>query len=162
MRRREMSFFGKIKQGLGIGTAGIELTVPGTVDKTSGAVTGSLVITAKSDQKVKAVRLRFTETHTSGSGENRKAREYVLGETVIGDGPFDLRKDERREIAFTLPFSLNQSSAQQLADKGGALGALGKVAVFAANEKSEFYVRAMADLEDVALDPTDVKTIRLI
>lgn len=157
-----MSIFGKIKQGLGIGTADIELAVPGQVGRDDGKLSGRLSITAKSDQKVKSVRVRLVETYTTGRGEDRKVREFVLGETVVTQEPFDLKSAERREIEFALPFSLKLSSSQAMAEKGGALGALGKIAVTMSNEKSEFHVKAVADLEGVALDPTDSKAIRLV
>jgi sporulation-control protein spo0M len=156
-----MSFFGKIKQGLGIGTASIELTVPGQVARESGEVRGKLTVTAKSDQKVKSVSVKLVETYTKGTGENRTVKEYVLGEMPIGPGTFDLKTSEQKEIEFVLPFSLNLSSAQALAEKGGVLGALGKAAVFTSNEKSEFHLKAWADLEGVALDPVDVKRVEL-
>jgi sporulation-control protein spo0M len=157
-----MSFFGKLKQGLGIGTASVELTIPAHVDKAAGVVNGKVALVAKSAQKVKSVKVVLTETYTSGTGENRKVREFVLGEMSLGDGnPFDLTAEERRELEFALPFSMKLSSAQALAEKGGVLGALGKAAVFAGNEKSEFHVKASADLEGVALDPVDVKHVHL-
>ena len=42
------------------------------------------------------------------------------------------------------------------------MGALGKVAAFASNEKSSYYIIAEADVKAAALDPTDRKEIRLI
>lgn len=158
-----MSIFGKLKQGLGIGTASIELTVPPQVDGKSGEIRGRLVITGKSDQRVKAIRVRLMETYTTGHGEERKVSEYTLGEVPLHSGePFDLKAGEVKSIDFTLPFSLTQSRAQAMAAKGGALGALGKAAVFAGGEKSEFHVKAVADLENVALDPTDSKPVKMV
>jgi sporulation-control protein spo0M len=156
-----MSFFGKIKKGLGIGTAKVELTVPDRVEKESGELSGSLSITAKSEQKVKSVKIRLVETRTSGTGSEQKRREYILGEITPVSEPFDMAGDEQKEIQFSLPFSLNQSTAQSMADRGGALGALGKVAVKASNERSVFDVKAVVDLEGVALDPTSVRRVHL-
>jgi len=156
-----MSFFGKIKQGLGIGTASVELQVPGQVEKGSERINGDLTITAKSDQKVKSVKVKLIETHTTGRGEEQKTREYVLGEINAAAEPFDLGKDQNRKIMFSLPFSLKQSSAQAMAQKGGALGMLGKAAVMASNDRSEFHVKVVVDLDGVALDPTDRKRIQL-
>lgn len=154
-----MSFFGKIKQGLGIGTASIELQVPDQVEKTAGEVRGTLAITAKSIQKVKSITIKLVETHTTGRGNEQKTREYTLGEISPGSCPFELKAEERKEIEFALPVALRQSAMQSLADKGGALGMLGKVATAAANEKSDFHVKAVADLEGVALDPAQSRRI---
>lgn len=156
-----MSFFGKIKQGLGIGTASLELTVPGQIGKDSSEIRGKLTLIAKSDQKVKSVKVRLVELYTTGQGENKTTREFVLGDMTLGQ-PFDLKNEEQKEIEFDLPFSLKLSSTQSLAEKGGVLGALGKAASFASSEKSIYQVRAVADLEGVAIDPNDSKPVRLI
>lgn len=156
-----MSLFGKLKQGLGIGTAKLELEVPGQVAKSAGEVKGKVVLTGKSDQKVKSIKVRFVEEFTTGRGDDKKTREYELGALTLAE-VFDLKKDERREVEFTLPFKLELSSNQSLAEQKGALGALGKVAVFAGGEKSEFFVKATADLDKVALDPDDSKPVRLV
>lgn len=155
-----MSFFGKIKQGLGIGTASLELDIPQTFSRDGQEFTGKVVLTAKSAQKVKSVKVKMTEHYTSGSGENKTTREYVLGEISLGQS-FDLAAEERREIEFKLPYSLKLSSTQALAGKGGVLGAIGKVASMTSNERSSYRIDASADLEGVALDPNDARTITL-
>lgn len=158
-----MSFFGKIKQGLGIGTASLELTVPGQVEKGAGELRGRIALVGKSEQKVKSIHVRLVELYTSGTGEQRKTKEFVLGEVPLHQGdPFTLKADERKEMEFTLPFVLKLSGSQALAEKGGVLGALGKASSFAADEKYEYHVRAVADLDGVALDPSDSKPVRLV
>jgi sporulation-control protein spo0M len=156
-----MSLFGKLKQGLGIGTAKLELQAPAQVAKDNGEVKGKVILTGKSDQKVKSVTVKMLEVYTTGRGDDEKTKEYELGMVTLS-GAFDLKKDERRELEFTLPFQLSLSSNQSLAEKKGALGMLGKAAVFAGGEKSEYQVKAAADLENVALDPDDTKQIRLV
>jgi sporulation-control protein spo0M len=155
-----MSFFGKIKQGLGIGTASLEVLVPAHFSKSASDITGKVVLTAKSDQKVKSIKVKLVELYTSGQGENKTTKEYVLGEMPVGQA-FDIKADEQKEIEFTLPFSLKLSSTQAMAEKGGVLGAIGKAASFAASEKSIYQVRAVADLDGVAIDPNDTKSVRL-
>jgi sporulation-control protein spo0M len=155
-----VSLFGKIKQGLGIGTAKLELQVPVQVAKDGGEVKGKVILTGKSDQKVKSVTVKMLEVYTTGRGDEKKTKEYELGVVTMPDA-FALKKDERREIEFTLPFQMTLSSSQSLAEQKGALGMLGKAAVFAGGEKSEYQVKAIADLENVALDPDDTKQVRL-
>ncbi|MFO7627658.1 MAG: sporulation protein [Candidatus Fermentibacteraceae bacterium] len=156
-----MSFFGKIKQGLGIGTASVELDVPPFFRKDDENITGKVTITAKSHQKVKSVIVRMSETYTTGRGDDKKVKEYKLGEVVLFEKiPFELKEAEVREVEFSLPFSMKPSSNQAMAQKDGVLGALGKAAVFASSEKSDYRIIASVDLEGVALDPTDTKTIR--
>jgi hypothetical protein len=61
-----------------------------------------------------------------------------------------------------LPFSLLKSENDQLKEKGGVLGTLGKVGAFASNEKSKYFVNAEVDVKSAALDPSDKKEIRLM
>lgn len=156
-----MGFFGKIKQGLGLGTVKVELQIPGQVAKDAGQVQGQLALTAQSDQHIKEIKFRFVETYTTGRGDEKKEREYELGTLVLSE-PFDMKKDESKTIPFTLPFQIALSSNQSLAEEKGVLGALGKAAVFAKAEKSEYFVKVVVDCAAAALDPSDSKPIHLI
>ena len=156
-----MGFFNKIKQGLGIGTLKVELQIPGQVAKTEYVIAGQAVLTAKSDQKIKSIKLRMVEMYTTGQGENRTSKEYELG-TLVMDAPFEMQGGETRTVDFQLPFQIALSSNQALAEKSGALGALGKAAVFAKGEKSTYAVKITVDLEGVALDPSASKDIHLV
>lgn len=156
-----MSFFSKIKQGLGIGTAKVELQIPGQISSASQEVAGKIILTAQSDQKVKSIRVIIIERYTTGRGEDKTSKEYELGSLLLPTA-FELAKDERHEIDFQLSFKLGLSNNQSLAEEKGVLGALGKAAVFAKAEKSEYEVKVTVDLEGVALDPSDSKPIRLV
>lgn len=155
-----MSFFNKLKQGLGISTAKAELQVPPHIAKDSTSVNGKVIITAQSDQKVKGIKLLFVERYTSGRGDKQETQEFELGKLLLNDN-FDIKKDERREVAFDLPFQLKLSNNQSLAEEKGAFGALGKVGMFVQGEKSEYEVKVSVDLEGVAFDPNDIQSIRL-
>ncbi len=156
-----MGFFGKLKQGLGIGTIKVELQIPGQVAKADGQVQGKLTMTAQSDQHVQSIKFRFVESYMTGRGEEQKTEEYELG-TLVLDTPFDMKKDETKSVDFTLPFQFAASSNQALAEQSGVLGALGKAAVLARAERSEYHVKAVVDCQGVALDPSASKSIRLV
>lgn len=156
-----MGFLKKIKQGLGIGTLKVELQVPGQLAKTDQQIQGQVVLTAKSEQKIKSIKFRMVERYTTGHGEEQKTKDYELGALVM-DTAFEMQGEETKTIDFTLPFRMALSSNQSLAEEKGALGALGKAAVFAKGEKSEYRVTVTVDLEGVALDPSDDKEIRLV
>ncbi|MBN1484137.1 MAG: sporulation protein [Chloroflexia bacterium] len=156
-----MSFFSKVKQFLGVGTISVDLQIPGQIAQDSGQVQGQVVLTAKSDQQVKSVELRFVEEYTTGRGDEKKTKEYELGKLTLGEA-FAIKAEETRTIDFTLPFSMQLSSNQSLAQEKGVLGALGKAAVMARNERSEYFVRAQVKLEGAGLSPSDKKDIRLV
>lgn len=156
-----MSFFSKIKQGLGIGTLKVELDVPGQVAKSAGEVKGKVLLAAKSDQLVKEIKVRMVESYTTGRGDEKKTKEFDLGTTILRD-PRAIKKDENQTVEFTLPFVMLRSSNQSLAEEKGVLGALGKAAVFAKNEKSEYSIKVDVSLEGTLIGPGDSKEIVLL
>ncbi len=156
-----MSFFKKIKQGLGIGTVKLALEVPPSVSGESGRLQGRVTVTAQSDQQITSLKFKLTEEFSTGRGEEKETREFELG-TVSYDQPFSLKAGESKTVEFALPFVLRKSSAQSLAEKGGALGALGMAAKIAGAEKSTFKVEAEAKIQGTMLSPDDSKDIDIV
>ena len=135
-----MSFFSKIKQKLGIGTISVKINVPGQLNAADGKLKGSLLLTAKSNQKVKKIEVKLEEEQTTGRGDNKKTNYYTIGS-----------------------WNSNEFfSTDQLAEKGGVLGGLGKMAKFADDARSEFSVKAVVDVEGASLDPSDSCNINII
>jgi sporulation-control protein spo0M len=147
-----MSFFSKIKQGLGIGTAKVELMdVETYFPKDAKEITGKIIITAKSEQKVKSVKVSLREKTTTTVGN--ETREQIRDiESVVVAETFDLKTDEVRTLPFSLP--VNVSGKLSLNLFGGTLEISAS-----SGPKPVFEIVAIADLEGVALDPTASKFI---
>lgn len=156
-----MGFFGKVKQFLGIGGVKVELTVPAEIEKAAGNFDGSVTLTTKGELHVLEVTVKLVEEWTTGRGDEKTTKEFELGATTIASA-FDIRPGEVKSFPFNLTFELLKSKNEELADQGGALGKLGKVAMFASGEKSVFKVKAEADVKGTALDPGDSKDVKLI
>jgi len=159
-----MGFFGKIKQFLGIGGVKIQLIVDGQIPKPagdSGEITGSVNITSKSSQKVLYLDFFLKEEYTTGTGDNKKTKEFDLGQCKIND-KFEIKPGETKTLNFTLPFKLLKSSTQSLSEQKGVLGAIGKVGSFASGEKSSYKVKAEAKVEGTALGPSSQKDIKFV
>lgn len=156
-----MGFFQTIKNKLGIGGVKIAIQAPGQASKTDGKVEGKLILTSKSDQEVVSIEVKMVEEYTTGRGDDKKTKDITLGVTKISQG-FAIKAGETKEISFSLPFSLLKSDSDVLKEKGGALGALGKMSAFANNEKSEYFIDASVDVKSAALDPHQRKEIRLV
>jgi hypothetical protein len=156
-----MSFFGKVKQFFGAGTVKVELTVPAQVQKAAGQLSGKAVLNAVSDQHVIDVVVTLTETWSTGRGEDKEAKQFELGKVKLAEA-LDMKAGESRPFDFVLPFELIKSNADQLKEKGGALGMLGKAAAFANAEKSKYEVKVVADVKGAAFDPSDSKAIELV
>lgn len=145
-----MSFFKKIKQGLGIGTAKVELMdVETYFPKDTKEVTGTVIITAKSEQKVKSVKVSLMEKTTSTVGNETREQRREIQSVVVSEA-FDLKGDEVRKIPFTMPV-----------DVGGklSLNLFGGTLEISAGSRPVYEIVATADLEGVALDPTAGKFV---
>ncbi len=156
-----MGFFSKIKNTLGIGGVKVDLHVPGQVDKTSGTIAGKVVLTTKSEQEIVDIKIKVMEKYTTGRGEEKVSREFELGKIHVPDR-FSIKPGETKEVPFSVPFTMLKSENDKFAEKGGALGALGKMGKFANAEKSYFTVVADVDVKAAALDPSDKKAIKMV
>lgn len=156
-----MGFIQTIKNKLGIGGVKVALTIPGQVSKESGVIKGKVVLTTKSEQEVTQIEIFLKEEYTTGRGDNKTTKTFTLGELKLNE-KFTIRPGETKEFSFDLNFSILKSDNDTLKEKGGAMGAIGSMASFASNEKSEYSVEAHADVKSAALDPLDTKSIKLV
>lgn len=156
-----MGLFQTIKSKLGIGGVKVVLEVPGQVSKTSEKISGKLILTTKSEQEITEIEISLKEEYTTGRGDDEKKKEFTLGELKMPVN-ITIRPGETKEVPFDLSFKLIKSNNDELRDKGGAMGALGSMAAFANNEKSEYTVEAHVDVKSAALDPMDSKTIKMV
>jgi hypothetical protein len=156
-----MGFFSKIKQMLGIGTVSVKLNVPGHATVESGKIAGTLVITGKSAQQIKSIKIKLDEEYTTGRGDDKKTQTFTLG--IWNDNnAFDIAEGEVKNVAFEMPFEMQKSSNDKLAEKGGVLGGLGKLGNFADNAKSAYKVNAEVDVVGAKLDPSDSCEIKVV
>jgi sporulation-control protein spo0M len=147
-----MSFLKKIKQGLGIGTAKVELMdVETYFPKDAKEITGTVILTAKSEQKVKSVKVGLFEKTTSTVGNETREQRREIQSVVVAEA-FDLKADESRKLPFTMPVDLGGKLS--IALFGGTLEISAS-----SGSKPVYEVVATADLEGVALDPTAGKFI---
>lgn len=156
-----MGLFQSIKNKLGIGGVNVSLQVPGQVAKDSNNLEGMITLTTKSEQEIKEMTVKMIEEYSTGKGDEKKTKEFELG-VVKFPAAFTITPGETKEIPFSLPFSVLKSNNDELKEKGGVLGTLGKVAAFATSEKSLYFVIAEADVKAAALDPSDKKEIQLV
>ncbi len=170
-----MSFFQKIKQGLGIGTLDAKLNVwpvPGGCDQ----IEGDFNLTAKSSQKIKEVLVKFvmvqhwqeTKHRRDSNGRmesytSQQSKTFELG-NYLDLKPFEMNAGEVKTIHFVIPYRMVETQSPEDAEieKGGlsaVLGTLSKLASNMHNVHYEYKVEGKVDLEGVALDPRDSKEI---
>lgn len=155
-----MSFFQKVKQFFGAGTVKVELSVPPSVPKAGLQVPGKVTLNALSDQHIIDVKVSLEEEWDTGRGSEKETKTFELGKLTVAQA-IDMKQGEQRVLEFVLPFELIKSNADDLKEKGGMLGALGKAAAFANAEKSRYKIKVVADVKGAVLDPSDDKEITL-
>ncbi len=148
-----MSIFKKIKQGLGVGTAKLALEIPRSIPGDAGELSGKVIISAKSDQKVLSIKVRLVENIIVDRGDEEE-EDILEMASVILDEPFEIKQDEQRAIEFKLPFQLAAAQESE-GDK------VGQVLNWLSSASSLGYeVLVKADLENVVLDPTASERIQ--
>jgi hypothetical protein len=171
-----MSFLNKIKQGLGFGTLEAKLNVPGQIAGNSGQFEGDFILTAKSNQQIKEVWVKFemvrhwdeTKRRRDSNGHQQsytshESQTFELGK-YIDKTPFEMKASEVKTIHFAIPFQMinPQSPADAAIGQGGVsavLGTISKLASNLRNERVDYKVEGKVDLKDVAFDPNDSKDI---
>ena len=84
--------------------------------------------------------------------------EAFLVSSAASTEAFEIKADETKTVAFTIPYGLEKT----LADMGGVLGGIGKVASFLSDEKIEYYVTASASVKGAAFDPSDTVAVTVV
>lgn len=156
-----MSFMDKVKQFFGMGGVRVKLECPPQAGAQGGTVEGVVHLQSKSDLHILELNVTMKEVFTTGRGDDKETRELEMGQVVLG-GNFDIKAGEAKSLPFLLPYQIIKSNADELKEKGGALGKLGSVAKFANNERSEFFIEADCDVKGTAFDPGDKKAIHLV
>lgn len=156
-----MGFFNKIKDKLGIGGVSIDFTVPSQIQRAGQKISGTIKLTTKSQQQVMSIKAILEEEFTEGVGDNRGSKTYELGKWTSFE-PFTIDPGELKDIPFEIDFKELQSNNDQLIERGGAFGALGKLGKLAGREKSEFFVRVDVDVKSAVLDPSEKKPVKLV
>jgi hypothetical protein len=152
--------FAKIKQFLGIGGISVSLNAPGSFTKDSHSYTGEILLKAKSDQHVQSIQIRMKQVTETEQGETKNRKEYIIGEEKLNMA-FDMKTGEEKQIPFSVSFSRRTTGNDDLAERGGALGAMGKLGRFVQAEKHYYTVVASVDVKDTGLDPVAVKSLNL-
>lgn len=156
-----MGFMGKIKQWMGIGGVKVSLRATGPLSNSGGSVTGAIQLTSKSDQQVTEVIVKVYELYSTGRGKEKRTREIDMGKATVAQN-IDMKAGESKDLEFTVPYTVSKSINDNLKEKGGMIGALGKLGSMAEAERSEYYVKASAKVKGTVLSPSDKAAMKLV
>jgi hypothetical protein len=145
-----MGLMDTVKGWFNIGGVKVKLKdVNPIISKAKNTITGKVILTTGADKTVLKMEYKFLLKKTSGSGEDKKTDEFLIGYTEVAE-PFDIKKGETKEIPFTINYALEKT----LADMGGVLGTVGKLASWMSTDKSEYFIRCDCDVKGAAFDPS--------
>lgn len=156
-----MSFLQKVKQFLGFVGVKVTLVADDTFSRTGSTIQGKVIVSATADQHIISIEVGLEEVWRIGKGENETMKTFDLGEWKYETG-FDIKAGETREFPFTLNYSLIKSENDRMIESskvGKALGGLGKLMD---GEKSNYWLKAMADVQGAAFDPNAVKELKIV
>jgi hypothetical protein len=154
-----LNFFKRI---FNIGGVKLELVdYPRQIDQQSRTFECQVKLTTSTEKTIKGVTVKLVETYKTGRGEDAKEQKYDWGEAEQAE-TFVLKPGEEKLMKFTVGFKPIMSDNQSLAQEGGALGGLGKLATFAGGEKSTFEIEADASLEGTFWTASDKKDVQMI
>jgi hypothetical protein len=153
-----MGLWDKIKGWFNIGGVKVKLSeVSPTVSKKGNTITGKAILTSKSDKQVLGLAYKFNLRKTTGSGEEKKVKDYVIGEARSTES-FEIKSGETKTVDFTIPYSIEKT----LADMGGVLGAIGKVGNFLSGDKLEYTISVSASVKGAAFDTSDSMNVTVV
>lgn len=156
-----MAFFQKIKNKLGIGGIKVSIDMPEEISKEAGVAKGKFTLTTKSDQAVKTIKVNLVEKYTTGRGEDKITKEFIVGSQKF-DESFAIKPSEHRVFEFDFTFEISKSSQDILLEIGGELGKIGSLGKFANNKKSEFVLEVSIDVTSAPINPYEVIDVKLV
>lgn len=153
---QKKSFFAKVKQWLGLGTVKVNMNMDNnTLTPNTTELPGTVTVEGKGDCHINDIQIvcreYWTQKGVSG-GEAKKT--FELGSITLNKA-FDIKKGETKTFSFALPIHYVKSTEDQLIEKGGMMGAIGKLSA-GLRQQSEITVCATADVEGAALDPNKI------
>lgn len=152
--------FNRAKKFLGAIDLKIEIKPSGDFYKVGGQVGVFVELRCNSELHIKSATLRLVQVLTRGRGDDAKTEEIVLGQKTT-DEAFDLHKDRMHELFFLLVYQRSDTDIEQLGQRGGVAGAVGRLGAWADNAQSEYYLQLDVDVADVFLDPRQKMKINI-
>jgi RecA-family ATPase len=156
-----MGFFDKVKKFFG--PCGVKMVVQldsKQLEKDGDSFSGKVTLTADKDQLIDYLVVKLTEDWTTGRGENKQTKTFVLGEISIKEN-FPIKAGETQAYNFTCEYERLRSENDRLKDGGSVSKTLGKLGSMMDNEKSDFEVYVSMDIKGVFNTPSERIKVQL-
>lgn len=172
-----MGLFKKLKQGMGIGTITFDLEFPAQVPASSGVIEGTIVISAKSAQKINDVEVKLdrentweerVETFNTSTNLFDVRWETRTQSVTIAEWkdttPFTMSEGESKRIPFRLVFPAMENP-YGTAGESDLWSFVSSALSYGTNWRDariDYKVIGDADVEDAAFDKGDERIIVLM
>lgn len=153
-----MGLLNSVKNWLNIGGVSLELRgVDPQISTGQHQMSGTAVLTTKSDKQVLSLSCQVVNEHTYKKDEETKTDRFVLGEQRFTAG-FEIKTGETREIPFAFMYSVKEN----LRHTGGVFGAAAQLGAAAMGESDTYHLVVIADVKGAALDPSARVLLKLV
>jgi hypothetical protein len=152
-----MGFFQKVKGFFGYGILDIDVHPNSTtIDRHHPLVVGKVTITAKTEDFIEKITMKVEEVWQKKDINANPVHESFR----LGDLEFDVQKNftegETFSLDFQMPLRLVKSFDDRLRDKGGIIGAAGKMSSLLKSEKSNFWLDTTVHVKSASFEPNKV------
>ncbi len=153
-----MGMWSTIKGWFNIGGVKVKIEdlVP-RVSRSSNTLNAKVALTTKTDKQILKVKYLFLWRKTTGKDAEKKTEQQIYGQSVL-DTPFELKAGETKVLDMRIDYVV----PARLQDRGGMLGAVGKLGAFAVSEKDEYLVIAEASVKGTAFGPSDTVRVQIV
>ncbi len=153
-----MGMWSTIKGWFNIGGVKVKIDslVP-RVSRSSNTLNAKVALTTKTDKQILKVKYLFLWRKTTGKDAEKKTEQQIYGQSVL-DTPFELKAGETKVLDMRIDYVV----PARLQDRGGMLGAVGKLGAFAVSEKDEYLVIAEASVKGTAFGPSDTVRVQIV
>lgn len=151
----------KFKKILGIEGVKVQLEIPETFQSSASSVSGNLLLSSLSDQKIEKISIRLIEKYARGRKESQLIDEYVIGE-VIMDEVLNIESGEQITKAFTMPYEITLSEMDLIENKNFLYKGIVKMAKYLKKVKSTYRIEIDVKVKGTRLNPSISREIKRV
>lgn len=153
-----MSFFRKLWNSITGNKVKIEVTIDEPVVRSTGQLSGAVVISSRKDQEVD-LSFSLQEELKTGRGKNKKLQEMEVGQLSQG---ISIVKKESKTVPFLITFDLEDSKYDKMKEKGGFSAMRGSIGKFMSGEKANYTLFVDANPKGKATPASEEVEIKMI
>lgn len=151
---------GKVKNWLGIEGVSIKIIDTQLDSDEPKVLTGLIMITSKSAQKIESIKITLKEKYSRGWRKSKLVDEFVIAEKTITINQ-EISEAEQIEVPFKIKYDLLKSEIDRLAEKNLFYKGVSKLAKLSKNTNSTYYLSIEGNIPGNRLKPFDKIEVEL-